>query len=65
MKTDAQTYERVGVAAHQNSDSATEINDSGEEADAARAADNILQWSAYLPPDCIKAMISMGWDRTT
>ncbi|MEA3198362.1 MAG: hypothetical protein QOF32_2414 [Gammaproteobacteria bacterium] len=34
-------------------------------ADAARSKKNILQWTAYLPEDCIKTMIEMGWDVTT
>jgi len=65
MKTDAQTFERVGAATHPISDSAAEINEPADAASAARAADNILLWTSYLPPDCIKSMIAMGWDRTT
>jgi len=34
-------------------------------ADAARSEDNILQWMAYLPEDCVRTMIDMGWDITT
>ncbi|MEP6885729.1 MAG: hypothetical protein ABJC66_13360 [Gammaproteobacteria bacterium] len=33
--------------------------------DAARSRQNIEQWSSYLPADCVKAMISMGWDVNT
>lgn len=33
--------------------------------DLARSENNILQWMAYLPEDCIKTMIQMGWDTTT
>ena len=33
--------------------------------DAARSKENISQWSAYLPADCAKTMIAMGWDVTT
>jgi hypothetical protein len=36
-----------------------------DEAGAARSEENILQWMAYLPEDCIRAMIAMGWDVTT
>jgi hypothetical protein len=32
---------------------------------AARSARNIAAWESYLPPDCVAAMIKMGWDRTT
>jgi hypothetical protein len=33
--------------------------------DAARSEQNILQWMSYLPEDCVKTMIEMGWDITT
>ena len=35
------------------------------DADPARSENNILQWRSYLPEDCIKTMIDMGWDVTT
>jgi hypothetical protein len=33
--------------------------------DAARSARNISLWMSYLPKDCVKTMIRMGWDQTT
>jgi hypothetical protein len=33
--------------------------------DIARSEQNILQWMQYLPTDCVKTMIRMGWDITT
>ena len=30
-----------------------------------RSIQNIANWGSYLPSDCIKEMISLGWDRTT
>jgi hypothetical protein len=33
--------------------------------DAARSEENILQWMSYLPEDCVRTMIEMGWDITT
>jgi hypothetical protein len=30
-----------------------------------RASKNIADWSEYLPADCVSAMVSFGWDRTT
>jgi hypothetical protein len=30
-----------------------------------RSIRNITLWRAYLPEDCVKAMIKMGWDRST
>jgi hypothetical protein len=34
-------------------------------ADAKRSVKNILKWNAYLPTDCVRAMVRMGWDYTT
>jgi hypothetical protein len=31
----------------------------------AHSQDNILQWISYLPEDCIRTMVLMGWDMTT
>jgi hypothetical protein len=30
-----------------------------------RSANNIATWSSYLPADCVRMMVSLGWDRTT
>ncbi len=32
---------------------------------ADRSAQNIADWSTYLPADCVTAMVSLGWDHTT
>ena len=32
---------------------------------ANRSRDNIATWNAYLPEDCVKTMVNMGWDRNT
>ncbi len=34
-------------------------------ADTKRSVKNILQWNAYLPSDCVRTMVRMGWDYTT
>jgi hypothetical protein len=34
-------------------------------ADAKRSVKNILQWNSYLPTDCVRTMVRMGWDYTT
>jgi hypothetical protein len=34
-------------------------------ADAKRSVRNILLWNSYLPSDCVKTMVRMGWDYTT
>jgi hypothetical protein len=65
MKTDAQADEPAGTESGRISASAAELSEQGGTAEDPRAAQNILQWTSYLPPDCIKSMIAMGWDRTT
>ena len=30
-----------------------------------RSENNILMWMSYLPEDCIRTMIAMGWDVST
>jgi hypothetical protein len=34
-------------------------------ADVKRSVDNILEWNSYLPADCVRIMVRMGWDYTT
>jgi hypothetical protein len=34
-------------------------------ADAKQSVKNILMWNSYLPSDCVKTMVRMGWDYTT
>jgi len=34
-------------------------------ADIAHSEENILRWIEYLPEDCIRTMVLMGWDITT
>ncbi len=34
-------------------------------ADAKRSVENILRWNSYLPADCVRTMVRMGWDYTT
>jgi hypothetical protein len=34
-------------------------------ADIAYSKENILRWMSYLPKDCIRTMVLMGWDITT
>jgi hypothetical protein len=33
-------------------------------ADAKRSVQNILRWNSYLPGDCVRTMVRMGWDYT-
>jgi hypothetical protein len=39
--------------------------DAHSDADVARSEKNVLEWMTYLPEDCIRTMIQMGWDVTT
>jgi hypothetical protein len=34
-------------------------------ADIAQSEKNIMQWVTYLPEDCIRTMVLMGWDINT
>jgi hypothetical protein len=34
-------------------------------ADAKHSVQNILMWNSYLPSDCVRTMVRMGWDYTT
>jgi hypothetical protein len=45
--------------------SAPSSMDVRNDADVARSERNVLQWMEYLPEDCIRTMIQMGWDVTT
>jgi hypothetical protein len=45
--------------------STTSSTDVQNDADVARSERNVLQWMEYLPEDCIRTMIQMGWDVTT
>jgi hypothetical protein len=33
--------------------------------DLRRSNANIIRWMPYLPEDCIRTMIAMGWDVST
>lgn len=39
--------------------------DAQNDADLLRSEMNVRRWMEYLPVDCIKTMIQMGWDVTT
>jgi hypothetical protein len=45
--------------------SAPSSMDVRNDANVARSERNVLQWMEYLPEDCIRTMIQMGWDVTT
>jgi hypothetical protein len=47
------------------SDAAAAAEARVRDAETARSEENILQWMSYLPEDCIRTMIEMGWNVTT
>jgi hypothetical protein len=66
METDIQVPQPVFVEFPiESSDTASPIDVRVNDADVVRSENNILQWMSYLPEDCIKTMIEMGWDVTT
>jgi len=65
MDTNTQVLQlRFVEGPSESSDSVLPI-DAQADHDVRRSEDNILQWMAYLPKDCIKTMIAMGWDVST
>ena len=49
----------------ERSEAAVSIDVQANEADAARSDRNMSQWLSYLPEDCIRTMVAMGWNVTT
>jgi hypothetical protein len=65
MDTNAQVPQRCFVERSSESlDAILPIDDRADD-DVRRSEDNILQWMSYLPEDCIRTMIAMGWDVST
>jgi hypothetical protein len=64
MDTDTQAPQRVFVDLLEDF-AAISALDAQNDADIARSEKNVLRWMAYLPEDCIRTMIQMGWDVTT
>ena len=66
METDTQVQQRVsGELQTEPSDATAPVEVRVNDVDAARSEENILQWMSYLPEDCSRTMIDMGWDVTT
>jgi hypothetical protein len=64
MDTNTQVLERCfGKGLSESSDALLAI--SARVDDVERSERNILQWMSYLPEDCIKTVIAMGWDIST
>jgi hypothetical protein len=65
---EADTHQPVQVFVDlptESSDAAAPVEVPANGAAAARSEENILQWMSYLPADCVKTMIEMGWHVTT
>lgn len=58
------TYTQVLQFPKELSDTTSSM-DARKQAAVARSENNVRQWMAYLPHDCIRSMIKMGWDVTT
>jgi hypothetical protein len=65
MDTNTQVLQRSFVEGPSESLDAILPIDAWADDDIRRSEANILQWMAYLPEDCIRMMIAMGWDIST
>lgn len=64
MDTYTQVPQRVFIDLLKDLDERSSMN-AQNDADIARSEGNIRGWMTYLPADCIRTMIQMGWDVTT
>jgi hypothetical protein len=64
MDTNTQVPQRCFLEGSESSDDVLPI-DARAVGRIRRSEDNILQWMSYLPEDCIRMMIVMGWDVST
>jgi hypothetical protein len=65
MDTYTQAPQRVFVELPEELSETASSIDLQNDADVARSEKNVRQWMAYLPEDCVRTMIQMGWDVTT
>ena len=66
METNTEVQHQVFVESPMDmSGAASAIDAQINAADAVCSENNITKWASYLPDDCIKAMIAMGWDVST
>jgi hypothetical protein len=65
MDTNTQVLQRCLVEGPSDSSDAVLPIDAQADDYVRRSEGNILQWMSYLPEDCIKTMIAMGWDVST
>lgn len=66
MNTATQVQQQVAIEFKLESmDTASPIDARVNVEDLMRSENNILMWMSYLPEDCVRTMIVMGWDATT
>ena len=65
MDTTTQVLDRPFVEGSAKSSDALLAIGARADDNVERSESNILQWMAYLPEDCIRTMIAMGWDIST
>ena len=65
MDTNTQVSQRCFLEGPSESSDAVLPIDGRADDEVRRSEDNILQWMSYLPEDCIRTMIAMGWDVST
>jgi hypothetical protein len=65
MKRYIKARARALLRPHLHSPQSVSIRAPLRAADARRSVKNILQWNCYLPIDCVRTMVGMGWDYTT
>ena len=65
MDANTQVLQRYFPEGSSESSDAVLSIDARSDDEVRRSEDNILQWMAYLPEDCIRTMITMGWDVST
>jgi hypothetical protein len=67
MESDVHGYEGLLFELTTEPMAGESSNDDAWMADATgiHSGNNILEWMSYLPDDCVKTMIEMGWDVST
>jgi hypothetical protein len=65
METNAQVLQHAFVEFPVESSDNSPPIDFRVNAEVVRSENNILEWMSYLPEDCVRTMITMGWDVTT
>jgi hypothetical protein len=65
MDTNTQVLQQFFLEGSSESSDAVLLVKAQADDDIRRSEDNILQWMSYLPEDCMRTMIAMGWDVST